>query len=105
MGFFSYFTHKTPPEPVQTQLVAYVSGHVQGVGFRWWCASTAKPLGLSGYAENLDDGRVKVLAQGSEANCRAMLNALNSGDTAGRVDAVDAAFTEPTGRFGGFGVR
>ena len=105
MGFFSYFTDKTAPEPAEAQLTAYVSGRVQGVGFRWWCAGTAKPMGLSGYAENLDDGRVKVIAQGTRASCERLLDALNSGDTAGHVDFVDATFSEPQGAFKGFGIR
>ena len=63
MGFFDFFTDRTPAEPAEIRLVAFVSGKVQGVGFRWWCAGTAKPMGLTGYAENLDDGRVKVVAE------------------------------------------
>lgn len=105
MGFFSFFD-KTEPEPAQSQLTAYVSGRVQGVGFRWWCAGTAKPLGLTGYAENLDDGRVKVIAQGSAASCERLLDILNSGDTAGRVDFVDASIAAPEQqRYRGFGIR
>ena len=105
VGFFDLFADKTPEEPAETQLTAYVQGRVQGVGFRWWCAGAAKPLGLSGYAENLDDGRVKVIAQGSRASCERLLETLNSGDTAGHVDFVDASFTEPQGTFKGFGTR
>lgn len=105
MGFFDLFTDKTPEELAEAQLTAYVQGKVQGVGFRWWCAGAAKPLGLSGYAENLDDGRVKVVAQGSRASCERLLETLNSGDTAGHVEFVDASFTEPQGTFKGFGTR
>lgn len=105
VGFFDLFADKTPEEPAEAQLTAYVQGRVQGVGFRWWCAGAAKPLGLSGYAENLDDGRVKVIAQGSRASCERLLETLNSGDTAGHVDFVDASFTEPQGTFKGFGTR
>ncbi|MFW7389230.1 MAG: acylphosphatase, partial [Rothia mucilaginosa] len=50
MGFFDFFTDRTPAEPAEIRLVAFVSGKVQGVGFRWWCAGTAKPMGLTGYA-------------------------------------------------------
>ena len=46
MGFFDLFTDKTPEEPAEAQLTAYVQGKVQGVGFRWWCAGAAKPLGV-----------------------------------------------------------
>ena len=41
MGFFDFFTDRTPAEPAEIRLVAFVSGKVQGVGFRWWCAGTA----------------------------------------------------------------
>lgn len=44
----------------------FVTGRVQGVGFRWWAKSKALELGLDGYARNLDDGRVEVCAQGAE---------------------------------------
>ena len=43
----------------------FVSGQVQGVGFRWWSRSRAKELGLVGFARNLADGRVEICAQGA----------------------------------------
>ena len=46
------------------RLTAWVHGHVQGVGFRWWTRSRALELGLAGYASNRPDGRVQVVAQG-----------------------------------------
>lgn len=105
MGFFDFFTPtKAPTEPPVCQLKATVHGKVQGVGFRWWTAGTAKPLGLVGYAKNLDDGSVEVLAQGSEEACQALYQALTSGDTAGRVDAVEHTFSEPVGSYKNFGI-
>jgi acylphosphatase len=44
-----------------------VSGRVQGVGFRYFVQKHAELLSLSGYARNLDDGRVEVYAVGPEA--------------------------------------
>jgi acylphosphatase len=43
----------------------YVSGQVQGVGFRWWTRARARELGLVGFARNLGDGRVEICAQGA----------------------------------------
>ena len=80
-------------------------GVVQGVGFRWWCAGTAKPMGLTGYAENLDDGRVKVVAEGTAASCARLVDVLRSDDTAGRVDEVLVEWEEPSGSFRSFGIR
>ena len=42
----------------------YISGRVQGVGYRYFAQRAATPLGISGYARNLDDGRVEVYASG-----------------------------------------
>ena len=48
----------------------YISGRVQGVGYRYFAQRAAYALGLSGYARNLDDGRVEVYAAGeSNAIC------------------------------------
>src|ERR1039458_1425508 len=43
-----------------------VRGRVQGVGFRYFAQRAAAGLGLTGYARNLDDGRVEVYAAGPE---------------------------------------
>jgi acylphosphatase len=42
----------------------YVRGRVQGVGYRSFAQRSAQALGLSGYARNLDDGRVEIYAAG-----------------------------------------
>ena len=88
MGFFDFFTDRTPAEPAEIRLVAFVSGKVQGVGFRWWCAGTAKPMGLTGYA-----------------SCARLVDVLRGDDTAGRVDEVLVEWEEPNGSFRGFGIR
>ena len=43
------------------RLVALVKGRVQGVGYRAFAQKKALELGLSGYAENLPDGRVEAV--------------------------------------------
>lgn len=43
----------------------FVSGHVQGVGFRFFVERLAAELRVGGYARNLADGRVEVYAIGS----------------------------------------
>lgn len=65
-----------------------VSGHVQGVFFRASTQMRARGLGLVGRARNLDDGRVEVIAQGSDAALDALGRWLHDGPPAARVDAV-----------------
>ena len=77
-----------------TRLTAWVHGHVQGVGFRWWTRSRALELGLTGYAANQVDGRVLVVVQGPWAACDRLLELLRSGSTPGSVDTVVAEFSE-----------
>lgn len=64
-------------DPDRVRLTAFVRGHVQGVGFRWWTTAQARELGLTGYARNLPDGRVEVLAQGSSKACEELLARLD----------------------------
>jgi acylphosphatase len=91
--------------PANLRFTAWVSGRVQGVGFRWWVRARALELGLTGFAENLEDGRVKVVAEGREDRCRQLLDRLEGGSTPGRVSLVSYRFAAPTGRFSGFAER
>lgn len=72
----------------QERLTAWVRGHVQGVGMRWWIRSRALELGLAGWARNLDDGRVEVVAEGPREGLENLLAALSGPDTPGRVNGV-----------------
>jgi acylphosphatase len=73
---------------VDARLTVWVRGRVQGVGFRWWVRGRALELGLSGWAANLDDGRVEVVAEGPRARCEQLLDVLRSGAVPGRVTAL-----------------
>lgn len=84
------------------RLTAWVHGHVQGVGFRWWTRCRALEQGLTGYAANQADGRVLVVAHGPRAAGERLLELLRGDQTPGRVDTVVADFSEPTERFTGF---
>lgn len=46
--------------------MGWVSGKVQGVGFRYFVQCAADKHGVTGYAKNLADGRVEVLLSGGE---------------------------------------
>ncbi len=67
----------------------FVSGRVQGVFFRASTRDIAQAMGLEGYARNLDDGRVEVLAQGSEEAIEALRAWLHEGPPQARVEQVE----------------
>ena len=66
-----------------------VSGRVQGVGFRWFTHREAERLGIAGWARNLPDGRVEVLAQGSVGAIERLETALKSGPAFAHVENVE----------------
>lgn len=67
----------------------WVYGIVQGVGFRYSTQKKARELGLRGYARNLDDGSVEILAAGDRVQIDALLNWLKKGGpTSARVEQV-----------------
>nr|WP_240901386.1 acylphosphatase [Thioalkalivibrio sp. XN279] len=68
-----------------------VTGLVQGVFFRASTARRAGELGVRGYACNLPDGTVEVLAVGAEDAVEALCAWLHQGPPAARVDAVSVA--------------
>jgi acylphosphatase len=67
----------------------FVSGRVQGVGFRFFAERTASRLAVGGYVKNLFDGRVEVYAIGSAEQMDALRNALGRGPRMAAVDRVD----------------
>jgi len=83
----------------------FVTGRVQGVGFRDFCRSSAARFGVGGFATNLPDGRVHVVAEGSRASLDLFVRELQRGPSLARVESVDVTWTEARGEFERFGVR
>jgi len=69
----------------------FVAGRVQGVYYRATAARHARELAITGHAKNLPDGRVEVLAFGSEAAHEELVRRLWIGSSASNVTAVEAA--------------
>lgn len=86
----------------RVRLTAWVRGRVQGVGFRWWARSVGLELGLTGFAENLVDGRVKVVVEGDRELCERMLQRLEGPGSPGNVTQVTHRWDEATGDLTGF---
>lgn len=66
----------------------FVSGRVQGVFYRASTAQRARTLNLTGYAQNLPDGRVEVLACGEPSAVEALCDWLWQGPPAAKVSEV-----------------
>ena len=79
------------------RLTVLVSGEVQGVNFRNFVRRLARDAGLRGYAENLSDGRVEVVAEGPKGELTALLHQIQRGPTYADVSGVDVAWGEVSG--------
>jgi acylphosphatase len=66
-----------------------IRGRVQGVGFRYFVERAAGQLSLTGYARNLDDGRVEVYAAGPEDKLAQLAGLLRVGPRWAEVRGVD----------------
>jgi acylphosphatase len=77
----------------------YVSGTVQGVGYRFFARRTAERLKLAGFAKNLADGRVEVYAVGTPEALQKLREELHRGPEGSRVSGVEATPAEIEARF------
>ena len=87
------------------RLRAVVRGEVQGVGFRWSVQRQAGELGLTGYAENLPDGSVRVEAEGAPDRLDQLEAYLRQGPRWAEVESLDVQRAAATGEFRGFSAR
>ena len=67
----------------------FVSGIVQGVGFRHFASVEAKKIGVKGFVQNLEDGRVYVVATGTAVQLSRLNSWLHIGSPFGRVSKVE----------------
>jgi len=84
---------------------AVVYGYVQGVFFRAFVSQRARELGLSGYARNLPQGAVEVVAEGERKQLEKLIGHLKIGPPSARVEKVAINWSEYSGKYRGFSVR
>ncbi|MBO9623106.1 MAG: acylphosphatase [Sphingomonas sp.] len=68
----------------------FVSGRVQGVGFRDWVVRNAQRTGITGWVRNTRDGRVEILASAEDEMLDRMIEGLDGGPPLARIDHVEA---------------
>lgn len=82
----------------------YVSGRVQGVGFRASTRREAARVGVDGWVKNLADGRVEAVFEGDDERVEAMVEFCETGPETARVDHLEVSYGEPEG-VDGFEIR
>ncbi|MEQ8386603.1 MAG: acylphosphatase [Coleofasciculus sp. D1-CHI-01] len=90
------------PNQSQEQIRAHVfiSGQVQGVGYRFSTVSEAHRWGVTGWVRNLSDGRVEAVFEGNKSGVEEMINWCHKGPSAAVVKDVAVEYEEPEGLSG-----
>lgn len=84
------------------RLTAHISGRVQKTGYRARVLAIARDFGLKGYVQNLDDGRVKVVAEGETGDLESLLAALDIKNTIINVVDIKSEYSSASGDFDSF---
>ena len=79
-------------------------GRVQGVGFRYTARHIARRFRVTGYVQNLPDGRVLIRAEGARAEVDRFIAAV-AGEMADYIHGQDDQTLPATGEFSDFGVK
>ncbi len=77
----------------------FISGQVQGVGYRFFAQRVAARHQVVGYVRNLADGRVEALAEGTPEGVEGFKHDLAAGPQHAHVEQVEEVNVEPTGRY------
>ncbi|MHA1298933.1 MAG: acylphosphatase [Candidatus Helarchaeota archaeon] len=84
---------------------AWISGRVQGVFYRWETRELATKLNIKGWAKNLRDGRVEVVAEGEEEKLVELEKFLRKGPTYARVTKVELYWEQFKNEFDQFFIK
>ena len=84
---------------------AFISGEVQGVGFRMHTLRIARTLHVNGWVRNLFDGRVEIVAEGPKHILEEFEGWLNHGPSMAHVEKVDIQYNENEEGFRDFRVE
>ena len=82
-----------------------VSGRVQGVFFRVFTERRARKLGLKGSVQNLSDGTVGIVAEGSREKLQDLVDWCHSGPPLAKVKDVQTQWEESKNEFSSFTIQ
>ncbi len=83
----------------------FISGEVQGVGYRFFAQRAAARHQVVGYVKNLRDGRVEALVEGPQPSVEAFRNDLATGPRFSSVNHVEEITLDPSGRYSSFRIE
>jgi len=83
----------------------WVTGRVQGVGFRAFVMSSAGFIGVSGWVRNVGMNTVETVAEGTRQQIDQFLKAVRTGPRSSRVDESRVEEETPSGEFTSFEMR
>ena len=83
----------------------FVSGRVQGVGFRYFTQETANELGITGWVKNTYDGKVEFVAEGTEEQLAVFKRKVSRGPSSAYVSDVKVIDMVASGEFTTFRVK
>lgn len=83
----------------------FVSGRVQGVGFRYFAQRSAAKHQIRGFIRNLSDGRVEAFAEGIEQAVAAFKEDIAAGPPYSAVEMLEEIVEEPTGEYSTFRIE
>ncbi len=102
-GAYRDLDRSWPLKPAAAEIL--VEGRVQGVGYRAFAQRRAQDRRLTGYAVNLQDGRVKIRVEGNQETIEAYVRELTSGPPLARVERLSVSPLPYTGQYREFSVR
>lgn len=84
--------------------LVHFGGQVQGVGFRYTARLVSAGFDVTGYVQNLADGRVRLVAEGAADELDRFLDELR-GRMAGYIREVQSETGPANGEFDDFEIR
>ena len=88
-----------------TRIHVWVTGHVQGVGFRSFVQQSGVLLKLTGWVRNVGIDTVETVAEGPREGLEKFLEGVKKGPRAGRVDEARIEWEIAIGEFQNFGIK
>ncbi|MDZ7672368.1 MAG: acylphosphatase [Halanaerobiales bacterium] len=83
----------------------FISGRVQGVGFRAFTRKNAQQLGVNGWVKNIYDGRVEAVLEGDNSTVKQLESKLKKGPRFANIDNIEVQNETYEGDFSSFSIK